>query len=119
MVNPLLLALTNNSGPTFTMADQASSPGQAYIPFAVNGGSGSATCGSYDSTVGLIVVDQRGFTRGSGGHCDVGAFEFSGVASAIRVRPPVVHGKHHSKPKRAHRHPQQPPAPPAARPAQH
>jgi len=90
--DPLLLALTNNGGPTFTNADQAASPGKGYIPYAINNGSGSATCGTYNASVGIVSVDQRGFTRGSGGFCDAGAYEFAGVASAIRLHVPAVRG---------------------------
>jgi hypothetical protein len=75
--NPLLLALSNNGGATFTNADGPSSPGKAYIPYA--GGS----CGSL-----TLATDQRNYDRGAGGHCDVGAFEYGGVPSAVRHRMP-------------------------------
>jgi hypothetical protein len=65
--DPKLLALASNGGPTLTLADQASSPGRARIPIA--------SC--------LVKTDQRHFKRGAGGKCDVGAFEYAGVASAI------------------------------------
>jgi hypothetical protein len=71
--NPLLLALSNNGGATFTNADQATSPGKAYIPYA------AGKCGSV-----ALATDQRGYTRGAGGRCDVGAFELGGVPSAAR-----------------------------------
>jgi fibronectin-binding autotransporter adhesin len=79
--NPLLLTLSNNGGPTFTNADQATSPGKAYIPYA------AGNCGGVSLT-----TDQRGYTRGAGARCDVGAFEFGGVPSAAR---------HHTQPRRA------------------
>lgn len=75
--NPNLLTLANNGGPTFTNADQTLSPGRAYIPFA------AAECGG----VAFTATDQRGFTRGAGGKCDVGAYEYAGVASATHPRP--------------------------------
>ena len=71
--DPFLLALSNNGGLTFTNADQTTSPGRAYIPY-VAGNCGSVT----------LPQDQRGYTRGTGGRCDVGAFEFGGVPSAAR-----------------------------------
>ena len=64
-VDPLLRALANNGGPTFTNADQASSPGTGDIPFA------ASMCNGFTGTN----VDQRGFARGAGGRCDVGAYE--------------------------------------------
>jgi hypothetical protein len=73
--DPLLLGLTNNGGPTFTDADTSTSPGKGYIPFA------ATNCGTAGTD---LTVDQRGFARGAGGKCDVGAYEFAGVASAIR-----------------------------------
>ncbi|HTA38568.1 MAG TPA: choice-of-anchor Q domain-containing protein [Candidatus Acidoferrales bacterium] len=77
-VDPLLLALSNNGGATFTNADGSTSPGKAYIPYS--GGS----CGSV-----TLATDQRNYARGAGGHCDVGAFELGGVPSA--ARRPVRH----------------------------
>jgi hypothetical protein len=76
--DPKLLSLTNNGGATFTFADQAAgvSPGTQHIPFS------GAQCGTLS-----ITIDQRGFTRGAGGNCDVGAYEYAGVATAIRHRP--------------------------------
>jgi hypothetical protein len=76
-VDPKLLSLTNNGGPTLTRADQAPgvSPGTQYVPFS------GGNCGSAS-----ISVDQRGFARGAGGHCDVGAYEYAGVATAVRHR---------------------------------
>ena len=102
-VNPLLLALANNGGPTFTNADQAGSPGRADIPFAT-------TCNGYSGTN----VDQRGFARGAGGRRDVGAYEFAGVASAAMHAQPIrAHPGHHRHPK--HKGRPHAPAPPAAR----
>lgn len=66
--SPVLGALTNNGGPTPTIGDALSSPGRAYIPF-------SGQCGT-----GGLTVDQRGYARGAGGFCDIGAFELGGVA---------------------------------------
>jgi hypothetical protein len=73
-VDPKLLPLSNNGGPTFTNADQPTSPGRAAIPF--NAGS----CGGV-----MVAVDQRNFSRGAGSVCDIGAYEYAGVASAIRM----------------------------------
>jgi hypothetical protein len=77
-VDPKLLPLANNGGPTLTNADQATSPGTAAIPY------GGVNCGGV-----VLTTDQRNFTRGAGGKCDIGAYEYAGVASAIRmhVRP--------------------------------
>lgn len=82
--DPQLLALANNGGQTFTNADQATSPGTGRIPF-------SGHCGAV-----LVAADQRGYSRGAGGVCDVGAYEFAGVATAVRHRPalPKPHFRH-------------------------
>ena len=90
-VDPLLLALANNGGATFTNADTTGSPGRADIPFS--GGMCNGAAGTN--------IDQRGFTRGAGGRCDVGAFELAGVPSAIRQLLTAVLGNHH--PRRAKR----------------
>lgn len=93
-VNPLLLGLANNGGPTFTNADTSTSPGKAYIPWTSASG---GTCG----TVTGIGLDQRTFTRGAGGKCDVGAYEYNGAPSAIKVLPQHVRSvphKTHDKP---------------------
>ena len=57
-VDPQLGALANNGGPTQTMGISISSP--AY--------NAADSCG-------LVVADQRGFTRPQVGACDLGAFE--------------------------------------------
>ncbi|MBV8353963.1 MAG: hypothetical protein JO101_01480, partial [Candidatus Eremiobacteraeota bacterium] len=71
-VSPALVSagLASNGGSTQTIADTSSSPAKAHIPFS------SGTCG-YSGPA----VDQRNFTRGAGGFCDIGAFEFAGVSS--------------------------------------
>ena len=63
-VDPLLLALASNGGPTQTNADQSTSPGHAAIPLAFCTGLG-------------ITVDQRGEPRGPASDhlCDIGAYE--------------------------------------------
>jgi hypothetical protein len=66
----LAASLANNGGPTPTLSDTSSSPGKGHIPFA------SGTCNGATGTN----VDQRGFNRGAGGVCDVGAYEFGGVS---------------------------------------
>jgi hypothetical protein len=84
-VDPLLLALADNGGPTFTNAEQALSPGIGKIPYA-GGKCGSETLGT----------DQRGYTLGgTNGTCDVGAFAYYGVATSIRrhLARPHVSGK--------------------------
>jgi hypothetical protein len=68
--NPNLASgLANNGGPTPTIADTVVSPGKGRIPFA------RGVCGTSGPN-----VDQRGYARGAGGVCDVGAFEFAGAA---------------------------------------
>ena len=70
----LASGLASNGGPTQTLADTSSSPGAGYIPFA--GG-----CGTTGPS-----VDQRGYTRGTGGVCDIGAFELNGVAPSQQTQ---------------------------------
>jgi hypothetical protein len=73
--NPLIsMALAANGGPTQTLSDTASSPGTGHIPFA------SGECNGQNGTN----VDQRGYTRGAGSVCDVGAYEFSGASSGTQ-----------------------------------
>jgi hypothetical protein len=81
--NPVLLGLSNNGGPTFTNADQSTSPGKAYVPWTSASG---GTCG----TVTGMSNDQRGFSRGAANKCDVGAYELSGLPSVTRIHPHVV-----------------------------
>jgi fibronectin-binding autotransporter adhesin len=81
MKDPLLLALANNGGTTFTDADQPHSPGTGAIPFATNQCNGAGT---------FTNVDQRGYARGSQNVCDIGAYEYAGLASALR---------HHASPR--------------------
>ncbi|MBV8489516.1 MAG: hypothetical protein JO199_03225 [Candidatus Eremiobacteraeota bacterium] len=70
-VSPALASgLASNGGPTQTIADTTLSPGRAHIPFS------GGVCG-YSGPA----FDQRGFTRGAGGFCDIGAYEFSGTAA--------------------------------------
>jgi hypothetical protein len=90
-VDPLLLALSNNGGTTFTNADQAASPGKAYIPFS------GASCGTVTDQ-----IDQRGYTRGAGALCDVGAFEYGGVPTAARHHVPSRTAHVHVSPSGAH-----------------
>lgn len=63
-------SLADNGGPTLTLADTSSSPGKGHVPFA------SGLCNGATGTS----VDQRGFSRGAGGVCDIGAYEFSGAS---------------------------------------
>lgn len=68
-LNPQLSGsgLQSNGGPTLTIAATASSPTVSY-----SGG----VCG-YSAA---ITLDQRGYTRGAGNVCNIGAYEFAGVA---------------------------------------
>jgi len=66
----LASGLASNGGPTQTIAETTASPGKGYIPFA------NGYCGDYGPN-----IDQRNYTRGAGNVCDIGAYEFSGVAS--------------------------------------
>jgi hypothetical protein len=99
-VDPKLLALAGNGGPTHTAADQSTSPGKADIPYS--GGCGTSS----------LTIDQRGYTRGANGRCDIGAYEFGGVATSIRPKAPAVRGgpghhshhSHHPGPASAARH---------------
>ena len=69
-VDPGLLLLSDNGGPTQTHALQLSSPAIDHIPDGVNG------CGSTP-----LDNDQRAGSRpvdgGSGGGCDIGAYEYA------------------------------------------
>ncbi|MCX6071785.1 MAG: hypothetical protein NTU91_13180 [Chloroflexi bacterium] len=64
--DPMLGALQDNGGPTWTQALSTGSPAIDVIPNASNG------CGT------TVTVDQRGETRPSpdAGSCDIGAFEW-------------------------------------------
>ena len=66
--DPLLGPLQDNGGFTQTMALEAGSP-------AINGGD-NANCPT---------TDQRGITRPHGSHCDIGAYEYNGLDSAVDV----------------------------------
>jgi hypothetical protein len=70
-VDPLLSALSQNGGPTPTMALLAGSPARDAIPS------------------GFPPTDQRGVTRPQGPAADIGAFEadFISAAAAILVQP--------------------------------
>ena len=65
-LDPLLLPLANNGGPTQTNAEQANSPGVDAVPLANCTGASPS-----------ITADQRGMPRGdqSDGFCDIGAYE--------------------------------------------
>jgi len=78
--DPLLLPLADNGGQTLTNAEQAASPGVNHIPFT------GSNCGG-----STVPIDQREYTRGGNGHCDIGAFEYYGaVPSSIRKHAPHV-----------------------------
>jgi hypothetical protein len=63
-VDPLIGPLSDNSGPTFTMALLHGSP-------ALDAGEDALLAPPY-----ALKKDQRGFPRKSGSHVDIGAFEF-------------------------------------------
>lgn len=76
-VDPLLDALQNNGGPTFTRALLAGSPAlDAGNPAAPGGG--GTTCET---------MDQRGIVRPQNVACDIGAFELSTCGDGI-IDPP-------------------------------
>jgi len=68
----LASTLTNTGGPTQTLADTSASPGKGVIPFA------NSMCNAQTGTN----VDQRGYARGAGNVCDIGAYEFGGTPTA-------------------------------------
>jgi len=63
-LNPLLGPLTNNGGPTLTMALLPGSP-------AIDAGDDGLLSAPYNLT-----TDQRGLPRKAGAHVDIGALEF-------------------------------------------
>lgn len=69
-IAPLLGPLTNNGGPTPTLALLPGSP-------AIDAGNSSAA----------PLTDQRGFPRPAGLAADIGAFEFNSVLPAIAISP--------------------------------
>jgi hypothetical protein len=66
--DPMLDSLADNGGSTETMALGAGSP-------AIDSG---------DDT-NCPATDQRGVTRPQGSHCDVGAYEYDGLESVVKV----------------------------------
>jgi predicted outer membrane repeat protein len=75
--DPLLGTLQNNGGPTQTYAIPSNSP-------AVDQGN---PAGCTDHLGAPLSTDQRGYTR-SGDRCDIGAFEYNGVAPATPTPSP-------------------------------
>jgi PKD repeat protein len=67
--DPQLAPLTDNGGPTQTMALLSDSP-------AINAGNDSA----------CVTTDQRGVDRPQGSHCDIGAFEYSPDVQFFQVK---------------------------------
>ena len=94
--SPLLLALTDNGGPTFTNAESATSPTIGKIPVVLGSCNGSG-----------VKTDQRGYTRGAT-VCDMGAFELHGMPSAIRPQPRHQKPPAHVHRNARHRHPKRP-----------
>jgi hypothetical protein len=80
--DPQLSALAQNGGSVTTMSD-ANSPGKGYIPFA----SLPVSCGNVTSSA--MGVDERGYHRGTGSVCDIGAYEYAATGAVVRH---VVHG---------------------------
>jgi predicted outer membrane repeat protein len=73
-LDPVLGPLTDNGGPTFTMALLHGSP-------ALDAGDDAVLDDPY-----ALTYDQRGFPRQSGSHVDIGAFEFQpGIPSALSL----------------------------------
>jgi hypothetical protein len=70
--NPLLGPLADNGGLAFTMALLPGSP-------AIDAGD--------DSLANNLATDQRGFSRKSGPHVDIGAFE---LQATVIVSPPLL-----------------------------
>jgi hypothetical protein len=71
--DPMLGALASNGGPTQTMALLPGSP-------AIDAGD-DTTC----SASPVSGVDQRGYTRPAGSHCDIGAFELDAVPNQAPI----------------------------------
>lgn len=69
-LDPKLGPLANNGGPTQTHAPQDGSP-------AIDAGNPG---GCADGQGALLLIDQRGYVRPSGGQCDMGAVEFGAAA---------------------------------------
>jgi hypothetical protein len=77
-VDPQLASgLASNGGATQTIADTSSSPGRGIVPFT------NGLCNNAPFTN----VDQRGYARGAGGVCDVGAYEFTGTPTNATPAP--------------------------------
>jgi hypothetical protein len=69
--DPTLGPLTNNGGPTLTMALLPGSP-------AIDAGDTSAA----------PFIDQRGFPRPAGSAADIGAFEYGSMLPVLSIEPP-------------------------------
>jgi CSLREA domain-containing protein len=77
-VPPLLGALQNNGGPTFTHALQTGSAG-------INDGNPG---GCRDQNNQVLGTDQRGYVRN--GVCEIGAFEFNSIGTATPTITPIL-----------------------------
>ncbi len=81
--DPLLGALADNGGPTFTHLPQTGSP-------VIDGGTNS----------GCPATDQRGFTRvGQGAACDIGAVEVQVACASKPDQPALLSPGNNKKPK--------------------
>ncbi|MBV8489086.1 MAG: hypothetical protein JO199_01060, partial [Candidatus Eremiobacteraeota bacterium] len=80
--DPQLVTLANNGGPTETMAETVNSQTRGKIPYVTV--KNLVNCGANYGA--QATVDQRGYSRGSGNVCDIGAFEYAGIAVA-KPRP--------------------------------
>ena len=73
VADPMLGALADNSGPTWSMALLPGSP-------AIDAG----------EDVNCAAVDQRGVPRPQGSHCDIGAYEYKPPAKQTLIPKPVL-----------------------------
>jgi hypothetical protein len=76
-VDPMIGALADNGGPTFTHALLAGSP-------AIDGGNPT---GCEDADGNLLTVDQRGMVRPFGVNCDIGAYELQAATPSPSPTP--------------------------------
>ena len=85
-LNPNLMALADNGGPTETLAPERGSP-VIDAGSGCEGNFGASGSGGWSTATGPLDVDQRGKPRN--GHCDIGAFQTEPPTVAA---PPQVTG---------------------------